>query len=239
MHHRVSAAVAAAVLVMTAAAAARAQSPRPPAVPVGLLDVPFIQQSEALCGGAAAAMVMRYWGETGVYAETFAPLLDRAVGGIRGEALLEELRARGWDARSFRGDGPLVRARLADRQPVIALIEDRPGAFHYVVIVAWTNGRVVVHDPARAPFRIFTEIAFEAAWEKSNRWTLLTLPGAAPRKAAPAEEVTGNAAGTRRICVYRSRGRWGPRGRRGRLRIGAADAAGCFGHLSARLCSVA
>ena len=31
-----------------------------------VLDVPFIAQSELLCGGAAAAMVMRYWGERGV-----------------------------------------------------------------------------------------------------------------------------------------------------------------------------
>ena len=47
---------------------------------------------------------------------------------------------RGWDTRSFRGDATLVRSRLADRQPVIALIEDRPGVFHYVVIVAWATG---------------------------------------------------------------------------------------------------
>jgi hypothetical protein len=39
-----------------------------PAPGVHLLDVPFMEQSEALCGGAAAAMVMRYWGARGVYA---------------------------------------------------------------------------------------------------------------------------------------------------------------------------
>lgn len=182
-------AVAAGVMVMTVAAAARAQIPPPPAVSTRLLDVPFIQQSEALCGGAAAAMVMRYWGETGVYAETFAPLLDSALGGIRGEALLRELRARGWDAHSFRGDALLVRARLADGQPVIALIEDRPGAFHYVVIVAWTNGRVVLHDPARAPFRVLGEHAFDSVWEKSDRWTLLALPGEASRKVSPVADA--------------------------------------------------
>ena len=35
-------------------------------------DVPFVAQSEALCGGAALAMVLRYWGTTGVQAEDFA-----------------------------------------------------------------------------------------------------------------------------------------------------------------------
>ncbi len=177
MGHRVRAAVGAAVLLMTAAPAARAQAPAPH-VPVRLLDVPFIQQSEALCGGAAAAMVMRYWGATGIDAATFAPLLDSAAGGIRGADLMKALGDRGWKALSFRGDPLLVRARLADGQPVIALIEDRPGVLHYVVVVAWMNGRVVLHDPARAPFRVLTEEAFERAWEETERWSLLALPGA-------------------------------------------------------------
>ena len=34
--------------------------------PLAILDVPFISQSEALCGGAAAAMIMRYWGARGL-----------------------------------------------------------------------------------------------------------------------------------------------------------------------------
>jgi len=41
-----------------------------------VLDVPFIAQSESLCGGAAAAMVLRYWGERGLTAESFASLVD-------------------------------------------------------------------------------------------------------------------------------------------------------------------
>lgn len=158
---------------LTAAALVSAQ---PVPSPVRLLDVPYIQQTEALCGGAAAAMVMRYWGATGVYAESFSPLVDTAAGGIRSQDLLDDLQRRGWDARSFRGDASLVQARLAARQPVIALIEDRPGAFHFVVIVAWVNGRVIYHDPARAPFRVVGEQTFDAAWQKADRWTLLTLP---------------------------------------------------------------
>ena len=191
MPYRASAGVAAAVLAMAAALPARAQAPVSAGL-AGVLDVPYIQQSEALCGGAAAAMVLRYWGETGVYAETFSSLVDRSAGGIRGDALLSALRDRGWDARSFRGDAPLVRSRLADRQPVIALIEDRPGVFHYVVIVAWADGRVIVHDPARAPLRVLTESTFEAAWQKSDRWTMLALPGEGLKK--PVADVPADVA---------------------------------------------
>jgi hypothetical protein len=124
-------------------------------------------------------MVMRYWGATGVQAETFAPLVDAAAGGIHGADLVKDLESRGWQPTSFTGNATLIAARLRDRQPVIALIEDRPGAFHYVVVVAWVNGRVVVHDSARAPFRVMSETAFDNAWQKSNRWTLLILPGVA------------------------------------------------------------
>jgi hypothetical protein len=169
--------------------AAGAQTPIPGS-PVTFLDVPFIQQSEALCGGAAAAMVMRFWGATGVNAESFASIVDETAGGIRGEDLLRDLRSRGWDARSFRADRAVVTARLRQRQPVVALIEDRPGYFHFVVIVAWTNGRVVYHDPARAPFRVATETTFDAAWQKSDRWTMLLLP---PATGVPAASATDGA----------------------------------------------
>lgn len=178
--------IAAAVL-LTAAATVFAQPS--PSGPVRFLDVPYIQQSEILCGGAAAAMVMRYWGTTGIYAESFETLVDREAGGIRGEVLLADLRRRGWDARSFRGDAAAVQARLDDRQPIVALIEDRPGAFHFVVVVAWVNGRVVYHDPARAPFRVSTETAFTSLWEKSGFWTMLALPPAAGLETAPADRA--------------------------------------------------
>ncbi|HMF59852.1 MAG TPA: hypothetical protein VK595_05755, partial [Vicinamibacterales bacterium] len=59
-----------------------------------LLNVPYLPQSEALCGGAAIAMVMRYFGATNVYAETFSDLVDSAAGGIRGQDLLNALEAR-------------------------------------------------------------------------------------------------------------------------------------------------
>jgi predicted double-glycine peptidase len=169
--------LAAAAIAVTAAASAPLARAQQSVHSLSLLDVPYLPQSEALCGGAAIAMVMRYWGESNVYAETFADLVDRAAAGIRGQDLLNALQSRGWQAISFRGDAAAVTSHLAARRPVVALIEDRPGRFHYVVIVGWAGGRVVVHDPARAPFRVLNEAAFTAAWKASGYWTLVATPG--------------------------------------------------------------
>jgi hypothetical protein len=145
---------------------------------IALLDVPFISQSEALCGGAAAAMVLRYWGERGLTAEDFTPLVDRSAAGIPTTVLARAVAQRGWTTIAAVGTKELVARELERGRPVIALIEDRPGAFHYIVVVGWRAGRgVVLHDPARAPFRVMPEAEFERRWRAARSWTLVITPG--------------------------------------------------------------
>jgi hypothetical protein len=158
-----------------------------------LLAVPYLPQTEALCGGAAAAMVMRYWGAQDVYPDMFAPLVDRSAGGIHTSALVGELEHRLWTAAAGTGDALHLAAELARHRPVIALIEDRPGRFHYVVVVSVGAEHVVLHDPARAPSRVVDRRRFDAAWQKSQRWMLVLTPG--PDLRFPAE--TGTAAPVR------------------------------------------
>lgn len=149
-----------------------------------LLDVPFLSQSEQLCGGAAAAMVLRYWGERNVLAEDFASLVDARVSGIRGDVLAGAVRERGSTAQSFRGDRRDAQEHLASGRPLIALIEAAPGRYHYVVLVGWLSGHVIFHDPARAPFQTIDESAFSAAWATTGFWTLLILPAPDGRAAS-------------------------------------------------------
>jgi hypothetical protein len=165
-----------AVLFLVLAGPARAQ-PAPP--PLTVLDVPFISQSEALCGGAAAAMILRYWGERGLTAESFAPLVDRSAAGIRTDTLMADLRNRGWNATGIEGTPDLIARELAQGRPVLTLIEDRPGTFHYVVLVAVTDKALVFHDPARAPFRVMSRQEFSRRWDASDRWMAVVLPGTA------------------------------------------------------------
>ena len=162
--------------------------------PLTVLDVPFISQSEALCGGAAAAMVLRYWGERGLTAESFSHLVDRSAAGIRTDALVNELRSRGWTAAPLAGTGEAIEAELRRGRPVLTLIEDRPGRFHYIVIVAKTADAVVFHDPARAPLRVVGGEEFERRWQPAKRWMAVVVPGERERETgAPVSAVSPSA----------------------------------------------
>ncbi|HET9952642.1 MAG TPA: C39 family peptidase [Candidatus Eisenbacteria bacterium] len=152
--------------------------------PVRLLDVPYVPQTEALCGGAAIAMVLRYWGEPAVLAEDFAGLVAPGDAGIRTDSLVAAVRARGFGAEPWFATASDVKRELAQGRPVVALVRASSRAFHYVVIVAWANGGVIAHDPAVAPDRTSDERAFDRAWAGSGRWALLILP---PPRATEAE----------------------------------------------------
>lgn len=182
-----AAASAAAVLLLGGTAATAATAAMRPAAladrqvaSARLLDVPFIAQTEDLCGGAALAMVMRYWGERQVYADDFAALIDRSAAGIRTDVLAEAVRRRGWSSSvidTSAGAAAAMVTQIDRGRPVVALIEVRPNRYHYVVLVAWTAEQIVVHDPALAPFRVMSHGEFERAWRAAGRWALLVLPG--------------------------------------------------------------
>jgi hypothetical protein len=158
---------------------------QPAPLPLTILDVPFISQSEALCGGAAAAMVLRYWGERGLTAESFGHLVDRSAAGIRTDALLNDLRSRGWTAITLDGTEDAIAAELDRGRPVVTLIEDRPTRFHYVVVVGITPDAVVFHDPARAPLRVVGRAEFARRWQAAKHWMAVVVPGGREREAPP------------------------------------------------------
>ncbi len=176
-----TAAALAVLLACPGVAHAQAAGIAPPALapsdPLSLLDVPYLSQSELLCGGAAAAMVLRYWGQRDIDAQAFAHLVNPAAGGIGTQALVDDLADRGWTAAATAGDDGLLRREIGRGRPVMLLIEDRPGAFHYVVAVGWHERAVVVHDPARAPFIVMPAAEFSRRWAAADRWMAIVLPG--------------------------------------------------------------
>lgn len=141
-----------------------------------LADVPFVAQSPSLCGGAAAAMVLRYWGERGVHAGDFARLVSGRPAGITTTDLLSEVRRRGWRARRISaGDLDTLAKHLEAGRPVIALLRVAPERYHYVVLLALTGERAVVHDPARGPYRVMSRDEWAEAWRATGRWAALVF----------------------------------------------------------------
>lgn len=121
-------------------------------------------------------MVLRYWGERGLTSDSFSHLVDRSAAGIRTSTLAADLERRGWRVHVADGTADLARREIDEGRPVLALIQDRPGTFHYVVLVGWSNRGVIFHDPARTPFRVMTPAAFERRWKPARHWMLVLTP---------------------------------------------------------------
>lgn len=154
--------------------------------PPAALDVPYLSQTEALCGGAAVAMVFRYWGERHADVQQFAPLVDRRAGGIAGARLIEAVNERGWQTITLAGRLDSLREQLAGKRPVILLIQDRPGRYHYIVAIGATDAELVFHDPTWGPFRRMSVVDLMRVWQPTRYWGLAVLPrgDAGPRDAA-------------------------------------------------------
>ena len=148
----------------------------PPVGQPAVLQVPYLPQSVLLCGGAAIAMVERWWGRRGVYAQDFAGLARPSSGGTLTTDLESATRERGWDTRVFRGTPDLVRQSLRDGVPVVALVEVARNRYHYGVVIGWGDGQVVFHDPATAPFTATDENSFLARWAGADWWALAVRP---------------------------------------------------------------
>ena len=174
--------------------ASAAQSPTASRDRHALIDIPYLPQTEQLCGGAALAMVLRYWGATTTSPQDFAPLVDNSEGGIRTSVLTGAAVARGWSATALNVDASkasaLMQTSIDQGRPLIALIEERPGVYHYVVLVGVTDDQVVLHDPARAPYRVMARADFDKRWAAAGRWLLLVLPGTASPTARSADAAT-------------------------------------------------
>jgi hypothetical protein len=167
------------------AASAQSLSPAEPDRAPPILDVPYLPQSELLCGGAAVAMVERWWGRRGVYAEDFAGLVRPELRGIRTTDLAAAARDRGWATRAFDGTKEEVRRILGQGVPVVALIEVARDRFHYVVLLGWADGRVTFHDPAIAPSRTVDEARFLEEWSGGEQWAMVLRPADPPPPKPP------------------------------------------------------
>ncbi len=189
------------LLAMFTASCATLRMPAAPAAGVRpdeplVLQVPYVSQSELLCGGAAIAMIERWWGRRGVYAEEFQHLVRPADGGILTTDMIAVMRSRGWDAQAQRSTAAAVQQSITDSMPVIALIKVSANRYHYVVIIGWSAAEVTYHDPAVAPAVTVRLAEFLRRWAGANEWAMIVRPAAvaaadltAPAPSAPSTQA--------------------------------------------------
>ena len=157
------------------------------------LQVPYVSQSLLLCGGAAIAMIERWWGRRGVHAEDFAGLVRRDEGGIRTTDMATAMAARAWSVRASAATAEQLQQSLADSMPVIALIRMSTNRYHYVVLLGMSNGRITFHDPAVAPYVTVDTAEFMRRWRGANRWALFARPApTAPNASTISEPSTSS-----------------------------------------------
>src|SRR3954451_17877267 len=89
------------------------------------IEVPYLPQTDALCGGAAAAMVFRYWGDAHADVQAFAPLVNRRAGRIAADALTSAIEAGGWRTARVHPSLEALAARVHGAEPVIVLLPER------------------------------------------------------------------------------------------------------------------
>lgn len=154
------------------------------------LDVPFLSQTEDLCGGAAAAMLFRYWGDRHASVQQFEQLVDHSSGGIADAVLIDAIRHRGWDAQRLDGSEELLRSEIRAGRPPILLIEDRPGRYHYVVAVGLDAANIALHDPTWGPSRMISRSVFTHAWRSTNFWMLRVTPRSGVRTSQAPQAAT-------------------------------------------------
>lgn len=139
-------------------------------------EVPFVAQGPLLCGGAAAAMLERYWGARGVYGEDYQHLVREAEGGIRTSELTAAIEGRGYDVEIVTGEPDRAFAALRDGVPPILLLESGATRLHYVVLVEVDGGTVWVHDPNFGPRRPMSLESLMRRWTASGHWALFVAP---------------------------------------------------------------
>ncbi len=143
-------------------------------------DVPYFAQTPRLCGGAAAAMLLRYHGDRAARPLGFTYLLDASRRGIATTALADGVRSRSFVVDA--GDGRTMRQlqeRLRTRPVVVLVAAGGKDQYHYVVVLGVRDDHVIVHDPAVGPGLSLAGDEFRARWEKARHWMLDVRPAAA------------------------------------------------------------
>ncbi len=148
------------------------------AAPITVEGVPFVRQETHLCGPAALACVLRYYGlDVDQRAIADAAYSDRLRGALITD-LEDYARSRGFETRLGTGTMDDVKAALTKKIPVIVLVDRGFWVFsrpHYLVVTGWRGDGIVAHD-GYSPNVFLPREEFERTWKKEGCAYLAVWP---------------------------------------------------------------
>jgi len=140
--------------------------------------VPVLTQGDKLCGPAALATVMNYYGNPVTQKQVAASIFtEKAQGTFTLDMLLYAKDAEGLAATHYSGDLNDIRRRVRDGNPLILFLKSGIGRFpkgHYVVVTGFSDTYkvVILHDGGSKPV-IMSYNTLLASWRKTAYSTLL------------------------------------------------------------------
>lgn len=147
-------------------------------------DVPFFAQDELMCGPAALASVLNYYGREKGLEEVSLAVYHPGLKGSLSMDLLIYAKEQGFEALFYRGGLEDLKERLRQKTPVIVFInlgyEFYPVG-HYMVVLGYNDEmEVVVAHSGTSRARVISYRAFLDDWEKTGFSTLVVRPKVGP-----------------------------------------------------------
>jgi len=173
--------LAAAVVLLLGCAAHQGGAAAPSAGPF-IDGVPFFPQDEYMCGPAALASVIGYYGASGGMDAVAKEVYSEKLNGTLPMDLLIYAREKGFEAKYFKGSMEGLKESLVRKEPLILFLnlgyEFYPVG-HYVVAVGMdeASGFVYAHSGMKKQER-YTVKELERSWSKTGYSTLLVRPKA-------------------------------------------------------------
>ena len=151
-----------------------------------IANVPFIRQPESLCGPAALAGVMQFWGRPASVEEIAKAVYLPQLKGTLPMDMERYAKGQGFRVATPAGTLDAIRAEDKDNRPVICLIDlgfsivQQP---HYVTVIGFDDwqGILIMHDGV-TPNRTMTYAAFEKTWKRAGTWMMVMEPETAKEK---------------------------------------------------------
>ncbi len=142
--------------------------------------VPVLVQGDKLCGPAALAAVMNYYGNPVTQQQVASSVFTKkAQGTFTLDMLLYVKAAKGLLATHYSGDLNDIRRRVRDGNPLILFLKTGLRRFpkgHYVVVTGFSDTYkvVIMHDGGSKPV-IMSYDTLLASWRKTAYSTLLVV----------------------------------------------------------------